>query len=30
VSGSGTALDYNFVAGDFDERFEFTFRAGCG
>lgn len=30
ASGSGSALDYNYVAGDFDDRFEFTFSAGCG
>ena len=30
VSGRGTALDYNFVAGDLDDRFDFSFSAGCG
>jgi len=30
ASGSGSALDYNYVAGDFDDRFEFTFSARCG
>ena len=29
ASGSGTALDYNFVAGSLDDRFDFTFTAGC-
>ena len=30
ASGGGMATDYNFVAGDFDDRFEFTFSASCG
>ena len=27
--GSGSAIDFNFVSGDFDERFDFTFQANC-
>lgn len=30
ASGSGAAADYNYVAGEFDARFDFTFSAGCG
>lgn len=29
VQGSGTATDYNGIAGDFDASFPFTFSAGC-
>ena len=30
VSGEGVAQDYNYVAGDWEARFPFTFQAGCG
>jgi hypothetical protein len=29
ASGSGTAVDYNNVLGDFDTTFDFTFQASC-
>jgi len=29
ASGSGSATDFNGVVGDFDDRFDFTFSAGC-
>lgn len=29
ASGSGEATDFNFVSGDFEERFPFTFEASC-
>ncbi|MEZ5243523.1 MAG: hypothetical protein R2707_00380 [Acidimicrobiales bacterium] len=30
ASGSGSAVDYSGVSGDFSERFDFTFTASCG
>jgi hypothetical protein len=30
ATGSGEASDFNYVAGDFDTTFPFTFTAGCG
>ena len=30
ASGRGSAADYNYVAGEFDARFDFTFSAACG
>lgn len=30
ATGSGSATDFNGVAGDFGERFDFTFSAACG
>ncbi|MEQ8840957.1 MAG: hypothetical protein RIB98_08245 [Acidimicrobiales bacterium] len=29
ASGSGEATDFNFVSGDFEERYPFTFEASC-
>ncbi len=29
IQGTGTAADYNGIAGDFDAAFPFTFAAGC-
>jgi hypothetical protein len=29
ASGSGEATDFNFVSGDFEDRFPFTFEASC-
>lgn len=30
ASGSGSAADFNYVAGEFDTRFDFTFSVACG
>lgn len=29
ANGSGAAVDFNFVAGEFDDTFPFTFQVGC-
>ena len=30
ISGSGEASDHNFIVGEWDDRFPFTFQAACG